>query len=113
MFCAPVVGKNEEINPNKEGTIFQSIESEKIETTTEGLRICALNKGGTGCITGKLEEIRQTLLDSKIDVLGVSEAQVGEELDDEKCAIKGYKHYIDRGKTDPCRRIGILNLSNN
>ena len=55
---------------------LQKTDFQSIKRTGDGLVIGALNKGGTGPMTGKCQEIETVLTINKLDILGICESEI-------------------------------------
>ena len=84
--------------------LFQTPNYGPIDTATNGLRLCALNKG-SGSLRWKLNNIETHLRDNDIDVLGISEATIKGSDDLKDMRIKGYKLEVDRGRKEVGREM--------
>ena len=76
---------------------LQRIEYEGIGRRKDGIVVGALNKGGTGSMMGKRQEIETLLVTNKLDILGVFECEIKKGDKVKRLEIKGYKLIWDRG----------------
>ena len=76
---------------------LQRAEFDSIGRKGDGIVVGAINKGGTGPMAGKKQEIETLLVTNKIDILGIFESEIHKGDKVKNLEIKGYKLTWDRG----------------